>query len=82
MEKSESAKIFDEIVSALTEAGYEPLMQINGYLETGNITYITRKNNAREKILLLSHTDLENYIAQLYSNRLTSQKKRVIIFIG
>ncbi|MBO5147176.1 MAG: IreB family regulatory phosphoprotein [Clostridia bacterium] len=65
MEKSESAKIFDEIVSALTEAGYEPLMQINGYLETGNITYITRKNNAREKILLLSHTDLENYIAKL-----------------
>ena len=65
MEKSETAKIFDEIVSALTEAGYEPLMQINGYLKTGNITYITRKNNAREKILLRSHADLENYIAKL-----------------
>lgn len=65
MEKSEAAQIFNEIVSALKEAGYEPIMQIKGYLETGNITYITRKNNAREKILLLSHTDLENGIAGL-----------------
>ena len=40
----------DLIVKALKDAGYDPYMQLYGYLETGDDTYITRKGNARDEI--------------------------------
>ena len=40
----------DQIVKALKDAGYDPYMQLYGYLETGDDTYITRKGNARDEI--------------------------------
>ena len=40
----------DRIVKALKDAGYDPYMQLYGYLETGDDTYITRKGNARDEI--------------------------------
>lgn len=36
----------DRIVKALKDAGYDPYMQLYGYLES----YITRKDNARDEI--------------------------------
>ena len=40
----------DRIVKALKDAGYDPYMQLYGYLETGDDSYITRKDNARDEI--------------------------------
>ena len=40
----------DRIVKVLKDAGYDPYMQLYGYLETGDDTYITRKGNARDEI--------------------------------
>lgn len=40
----------DRIVKSLKDAGYDPYMQLYGYLETGDDTYITRKGNARDEI--------------------------------
>ena len=40
----------DRIVKALKDAGYDPYMQLYGYLETGDNSYITRKDNARDEI--------------------------------
>ena len=40
----------DRIVKALKDAGYDPYMQLYGYLDTGDDTYITRKGNARDEI--------------------------------
>ena len=48
--KQEFRTRMDRIVKALKDAGYDPYMQLYGYLETGDDTYITRKGNARDEI--------------------------------
>ena len=50
MYKQEFRARMDRIVKALKDAGYDPYMQLYGYLETGDDTYITRKGNARDEI--------------------------------
>ena len=48
--KQEFRARMDRIVKALKDAGYDPYMQLYGYLETGDNSYITRKDNARDEI--------------------------------
>lgn len=50
LDKQEFRAHMDRIVEALKDAGYDPYMQLYGYLETGDDTYITRKGNARDEI--------------------------------
>ena len=45
-----------EIVSAMKTAGYDPYMQLKGYVVSGEITYITRQGGARDKV---SQLDVE-----------------------
>lgn len=49
MEEKEFMEIFNEIVTALKSAGYNPYEQLIGYLELGNETYITRKKQCKRK---------------------------------
>ena len=51
--EKESLRLLDEIITTLKLAGYDPYVQLEGYIETGSDVYITRSNNAREKIKLL-----------------------------
>ncbi len=51
--EKESLKVLDEIITTLKLAGYDPYVQLEGYIETGSDIYITRSNNAREKIKFL-----------------------------
>lgn len=57
--------IVDEIVAALKEKNYEPYEQILGYLKTDSEIYITRHNNARNKIVSLDKTKLKEYIERM-----------------
>ena len=50
LDKQEFRARMDRIVEALKDAGYDPYMQLYGYLETGDDTYITCKGNARDEI--------------------------------
>ena len=50
LDKQEFRARMDRIVEALKDAGDDPYMQLYGYLETGDDTYITRKGNARDEI--------------------------------
>lgn len=50
MDNQEFRVRMDRIVKALKDAGYDPYMQLYGYLETGDDSYITRKDNARDEI--------------------------------
>lgn len=50
LDKQEFRARMDRIVKALKDAGYDPYMQLYGYLETGDDSYITRKDNARNEI--------------------------------
>ena len=50
LDKQEFRVRIDRIVKALKDAGYDPYMQLYGYLETDDDSYITRKDNARDEI--------------------------------
>lgn len=52
----------DIIVDALVQAHYDPKAQLYGYIQTGDPTYITRRNNARQIIESLDKDQLRQYI--------------------
>ena len=47
-----------EIYAALTERGYNAIDQIVGYLTSGDPSYITSHNNARNLILKMDRDEL------------------------
>lgn len=57
--------LMGEIISALKEAGYDPYTQIVAYLQSGDITYITRTNNARNKISKLNPEWVAEYMTKM-----------------
>ena len=58
-EKNENAKeILKEVYDALVEKGYNPINQIVGYILSGDPTYITSHNNARNKIRMIERDEL------------------------
>ena len=67
-ERNVKAKeILKEVHQALVEKGYNPINQIVGYILSGDPTYITSHNDARNKIRLVERDELlekmvKNYI--------------------
>ena len=58
-EKNEKAQeILKEVYEALVEKGYNPINQIVGYILSGDPTYITSHNNARNKIRQIERDEL------------------------
>ncbi|HJJ13146.1 MAG: IreB family regulatory phosphoprotein [Clostridia bacterium] len=60
-------EILKEVYDALVEKGYNPINQIVGYILSGDPTYITSYNDARNKIRLIERDELlekmvKNYI--------------------
>ena len=60
-------EILKEVYQALDEKGYNPINQIVGYILSGDPTYITSHNNARNLIRKLERDELlekmvKNYI--------------------
>ena len=60
-------EILKEFYDALVEKGYNPINQIVGYILSGDPTYITSYNDARNKIRLIERDELlekmvKNYI--------------------
>ena len=70
VEKDKSIKakeILKEVYNALSEKGYNPINQIVGYILSGDPTYITSYNNARNLIRQIERDELlermvKNYI--------------------
>ena len=61
VEKEKNARtreILKEVYKALTEKGYNPINQIVGYILSGDPTYITSHNNARNKIRTIERDEL------------------------
>ena len=52
----------DKIVSAMKTAGYDPYMQLKGYVETGEITYITRQGGARDLVAQLDVKQIKDFL--------------------
>ena len=55
-----------EIYTALTERGYNAIDQIVGYLTSGDPSYITSHNNARNLILKIDRDELLEEILKVY----------------
>ena len=70
VERDKSIKareILREVYKALEEKGYNPINQIVGYILSGDPTYITRHNDARNLIRMIERDELlekmvKNYI--------------------
>lgn len=72
-ENTETKKILKEVYQALTEKGYNPINQIVGYILSGDPTYITSHNGARNLIRQVERDELlekmvKNYIGIDESN--------------
>lgn len=55
-------EIIDVVTAALTQAGYEPMCQLLGYIQSGDLTYITRRDNARYLIGMVDRDKLKEYL--------------------
>ena len=65
--KVKAKEILKEVYEALAEKGYNPVNQIVGYILSGDPTYITSHNNARNLIRMIERDELlekmvKNYI--------------------
>ena len=58
-EKNEKTReTLKEVYQELVEKGYNPINQIVGYILSGDPTYITSHNNARNKIRTIERDEL------------------------
>ena len=66
-EKNASAKeILKDVYEALVEKGYNPINQIVGYILSGDPTYITSHNDARNKIRQIERDELLEKMVRNY----------------
>ena len=59
-------QVLNDIYLALREKGYDPVMQIVGYLLTEDPTYITNHNGARNIISRVDRDELLKDIIEAY----------------
>ena len=66
-DKNTKAKeILKEVYEALVEKGYNPINQIVGYILSGDPTYITSHNNARNLIRMVERDELLEKMVKYY----------------
>ena len=61
-----SQEILKEVYEALMEKGYNPINQIVGYILSGDPTYITSHNDARNKIRMIERDELLEKMVKKY----------------
>lgn len=59
-------EIMRQVYSALQAKGYDPVVQITGYLLTGDPTYITSYQNARSMVCRLERDDIIEELVSFY----------------
>ena len=59
-------EILKQVYEALTEKGYNPINQIVGYILSGDPTYITSYNNARNLIRMIERDELLEKMVKKY----------------
>ena len=62
----DAAAVLREVYGALKEKGYNPELQIVGYIMSGDPTYITSHNNARYLVLRMERDDLLDELVRFY----------------
>jgi uncharacterized protein (UPF0297 family) len=62
MAQTDFEKQITAVITALSDAGYDPYAQLTGYVQTGDDTYITRKGNARTITQTLDRELIAKYL--------------------
>ena len=65
-ENEKAQEIVKEVYEALVEKGYNPINQIVGYILSGDPTYITSHNNARNLIRQVERDELLEEMVKTY----------------
>ena len=65
LKDTEFNRIMEIIVNALKERGYNPYMQLYGYVTENEPSYITKHNNARQLILNLNKEQVKKYVEEM-----------------
>ena len=55
---TKTKEVLKDVYEALVEKGYNPINQIVGYILSGDPTYITSHNDARNKIRMVERDEL------------------------
>ena len=66
IENAEVAMMIKEIAENIKEKGYNPINQIVGYILSGDPTYITSHNNARNLIRQIERDELLEKMVKYY----------------
>ena len=70
LEQERIKSILKVVYNALEEKGYNPSDQIIGYILSGDPTYITSFNNARNLIRQIDRDDLLGEMLEVYLNEI------------
>ena len=65
-QNSNTQEILKEVYEALVEKGYNPINQLVGYILSGDPTYITSHNDARNKIRNIERDELLEKLVKYY----------------
>ena len=60
------SEVLEKVYVALTEKGYDPLNQIVGYIMSGDPTYITSHNGARNTIMKVERDEIMEELMKYY----------------
>lgn len=67
-EENHIKTILDAVYEALKVKGYNPISQLVGYIMSGDPTYITSHNNARNLIIKIERDDILEEVFRKYLN--------------
>lgn len=70
LEKQSIKDILAKVYKALEEKGYDPKNQIIGYILSGDPTYITSYDNARNLIRQVDRDDLLGEMLEVYLSKI------------
>ena len=64
MEQADFEKQIALVITALSDAGYDPYAQLTGFIQTGDDTFITRRNDARAIVSSLDREMVAQYVRE------------------
>ena len=62
---NDTLETLNHIADSIRETGNDPHDQLFGYISTGDVTYITRRNNARALIQTVDKKDVKQFVREL-----------------